>query len=312
METIIQPLNFDTLIKEYIDDLKLRNYEKSTRDGYKTRITSFTNFLTQKNTNLSQVSKKELKQYLVENQHLSFRTLIHAFSALNSFMNYLIYEELILNNPIPIFRERYLRTYKKQGRKQIRQIISVQQMSQYLNSIIDPRDKAVTTLFAKTGIRRTELIDIDLDDIDWERNQITLKPKGKRSNLIIYFDNETRTILERWIRIRNEIVDESETALFTNIRGNRLKRRGIQDLVTKYATRQGLHDQKSKDLSKHFTAHCFRHWFTTHLRRNEMPRDMIKELRGDARRDAMDIYYHIDQEDLRTEYLRAIPRLGLI
>ena len=60
-----------------------------------------------------------------------------------------------------------------------------------------------------------------------------------------------------------------------------------------------------------FTPHYCRHWFTTHLRRNGMKREYIKELRGNSRNEAMDIYYQIDRDELRRSYLANIPTLGI-
>jgi integrase/recombinase XerD len=62
-------------------------------------------------------------------------------------------------------------------------------------------------------------------------------------------------------------------------------------------------------MEDHFTPHCCRHWFTTHLRRAGMPREFIQELRGDKRRDAIDVYDHIDRQELRRAYLAYIPKL---
>jgi integrase/recombinase XerD len=64
-------------------------------------------------------------------------------------------------------------------------------------------------------------------------------------------------------------------------------------------------------MEDHFSPHCCRHWFTTHLRRAGMKREFIQELRGDRRRDAIDIYDHIDKEELREAYLAYIPQLGI-
>ena len=85
----------------------------------------------------------------------------------------------------------------------------------------------------------------------------------------------------------------------------------VYDQVTKHAERVGIHNPDSPRIEDHFTPHCFRHWFTTHLRRAEMNKDFIKELRGDSRGEAMDIYDHIDKKELRKAYLAAIPRLGI-
>ena len=81
--------------------------------------------------------------------------------------------------------------------------------------------------------------------------------------------------------------------------------------ITKYAKRLGYHNPKSQRLEDHFGPHCFRHWFTTWLLRNGMPREYIKELRGDKRKEAIDIYHHIDKQELRKTYLACIPKLGI-
>jgi integrase/recombinase XerD len=177
---------------------------------------------------------------------------------------------------------------------------------------MNPRDKAIVTLLAKTGIRRGELIRIDLEDIDWIDQSIRLKPHPKRSNCLVFFDDECARVLKRWMKTRDSYhVQPGCSALFVNERGGRLQRHGVSHAVTKHATRIGLHDPASRRLDERFTPHCCRHWFTTHLRRNGMQRELIKELRGDARRDAMDIYDHIDKRELKRAYLAAIPQLGI-
>ena len=151
-----------------------------------------------------------------------------------------------------------------------------------INSILEPRDKAIVTLLAKTGIRRGELIDIDMDDVDWESQSIRLKPKNKRSNRVVFFDDETAIVLHRWMRTReNWEVKQGIKALFVGEQGKRLRRNGVYYAVVKHAERVGLHDPSSDRMEDHFGPHCCRHWFTTHLRRNSMSREFIKELRGD-------------------------------
>ena len=82
-------------------------------------------------------------------------------------------------------------------------------------------------------------------------------------------------------------------------------------MIRAAAIRTGLHNASSDRMEDHFSPHCCRHWFTTHLRRAGMPREFIQELRGDARREAIDIYDHIDREELRKSYLAHGPQLGV-
>jgi len=104
----------------------------------------------------------------------------------------------------------------------------------------------------------------------------------------------------------------ARAALFIGKQGNRIGRNILYNLITKHATRLGLHNPDSNKLEDHFSPHCFRYWFTTNLRRNGMNREFIKELRGDSRGEAIDIYDHIDHEELRKAYLTAIPKLGIV
>jgi len=152
---------------------------------------------------------------------------------------------------------------------------------------------------------------MDVEDVDFTESRIKLKEK-KRSNLFVYFDDECAVILGRWLRARDQYANPGEAAMFVGDRGARLGRNMVYRIVTENAERIGFHDSASDYLEDHFSPHCFRHWFTTHLRRNGLSREFIKELRGDSRKEAVDIYDHIDHGELRKSYLAAMPRLGII
>lgn len=79
----------------------------------------------------------------------------------------------------------------------------------------------------------------------------------------------------------------------------------------KYAKNLGFQNSDSISLEDHFNPHCFMHWFTTWLLRNGMPREYVKELRGDKRGESIDVYHHINKEELRKAYLAYIPKLGI-
>jgi integrase/recombinase XerD len=138
-----------------------------------------------------------------------------------------------------------------------------------------------------------------------------LKPAPKRSNRVVFFDDECAFTLRRWLRVREKL-NPKNGALFVSYQSlNRLDRNGLYTAVVKYARRLGFHDPDSARVEDHFGPHCFRHFFTTMLLRNGMQREYVKELRGDSRREAIDIYHHIDREDLRRSYLACIPKLGV-
>ena len=94
-------------------------------------------------------------------------------------LDILEYERYIDKNPIYEVRKRYLRKYKDNDDGQVRKFISVEEMAKLINSTMDVRDRAIIALLAKTGIRRNELIKLDIDDIDWVEQSIRLKPTRK-------------------------------------------------------------------------------------------------------------------------------------
>ena len=305
------------LIDVFIDDCKLRNLSLETIRSYRSTLKIIIAFINRVGLSIERLDKRsliELLRYFKDERKVSYKTIDNYFFALSSFFSFLNYIEEVEGNPVIPFRERYMTQYKnpKRSTEPKRKLISVEEMSVLINSILDPRDKAMITLLAKTGIRRGELIDIDLDDINWAEQCIKLKQKRKRSNLTVFFDDETAYVLQRWLRTRgNYRIEDGCKALFVGEHGGRLKRHGICHAVTKHTLKVGLHDPSSPRMKDHFTPHCLRHWFTTHLRRNEISREFLKELRGDSRREAVDIYDHIDKNELKRAYLAAIPTLGI-
>ncbi len=303
------------LIRDFLVDCELRNMTSDTIMNYKSNLRIFSSFLHSKNVGIRNVDYKVLRDfldYLKNVREDSMKRIGNYFSALSSFYDYIVIEGIVTGNPVPPVRKRYLRSYKKYSPQGHRQAISVEEMSMLINSILDPKYKAMAILFAKTGIRRGELIRIDVEDINWKDLSILLKPCAKRSNRKVFFDDECARILKRWFVRREQFsIGVDNPALFISKKGTRLQRSQITRKISQYAENVGLHNPKSKRLEKRFTPHYFRHWFTTWLLRDRMPRAYVKELRGDSRRDAIDIYNHIDYEDLRIQYLSCIPKLGI-
>lgn len=306
------------LIERFTSDCQLRGLTSESIRGYTGNLRIVSRFLSGGRLTLQDLNRdvlKEVLNYLLEERGVSHRTVGDYFSALSSLYKFLIWEGLTETNPIIPFRERYLTSYKNLRHNSIseRKLISVEEMTMLINSVLDPRNKAIITVLAKTGVRRGELLDMDVGDIDWEEQCIRLKPKAKRSNRRVFFDDETAIVIRRWLRAReNWEVRPDVKALFVGEHGRCLGRNGVYYSVVKHAERVGLHDPNSSRIEDHFSPHCCRHWFTTHLRRNGMSREFIKELRGDSRGEAIDIYDHIDTDELRKAYLAAIPRLGIV
>jgi integrase/recombinase XerD len=306
--------NSMALINDFGRDCKLRGMTEESIRRYVSSLKIFTNYLDGRGLSVYDVDVHVLKNFL---QHVIYerktkrKTVENYFSALSAFYDYLAFEGYVPSNIVLPFRKRYLRRYKNDFDDPERKLISIEEMSRLVNSILDPRDKAIAVLLAKTGIRRGELLRLDVEDINWEEYSITLKPTPKRSNRTVFFDEECAAALRRWLKVREKLNSPTNALFISHQSLNRLDRNGLYTAIVKYAKRLGYHNPNSPRLEDHFGPHCFRHWFTTWLLRNGMPREYVKELRGDKRREAIDIYHHIDRDDLRKTYLAYIPKLGI-
>lgn len=299
-----------SLLEDFRADCELRNL--GCTKIYHIYSGEFCRFLESRGKQPEHVQRDDLKAFLqvIRERNMKFSSQERVFSCISQFYAYLVEEEIISSNPIPSFRRRYLREFKEGSSSEPRQLISVDQAAMLLNSILNSRDKAILTMLFKTGMRRGELCRLDVCDIDLQNMSLVLKPTAKRSNRQLFFDHEAARILQAWMNLRTSWRMGGES-LFPSTVSPRISPMEVDTITKKYAERVGLHDPSSKSLEKRFTPHCCRHWFTTHLRRAGMPREFIQELRGDSRRDAIDIYDHIDRDELRRSYLAHIPQLGI-
>jgi integrase/recombinase XerD len=304
----------DSLMESYLQDCSIRGMSPRSLPGYKSALKMYGQYLDSRNLEIMKADRDALRgfiEYMRNERLVSQRTIELAFSVLSGFYEFLVYENKIPSNPVLAVRKRYIKRYKDNGDRNERKLISVEDMARLIDCIPDIRDKAIITLLAKTGIRRNELITLDVSDVDLIENSIRLKPTGKRSNRTVFFDSEAAIILRRWLRIREGMNQKMEPALFLSSWGCRISRNDVYRVVTEAARRAGLHSPESNRMEDHFSPHCCRHWFCTHLFRAGMRREFIKELRGDSRKDAFDLYNHIDLKELKEAYLASIPQLGI-
>lgn len=299
------------LIARFQEDCRLSGFVST--DDYVYRARAFFAFLESRGKTPIDADKDDIKAFLVslKDRGIKFRTIDRIFSCISALYGFLIEEDLVENNPILPFRKRYLRKYKNDNDSEIRKLISIEDASKLVNSVLDTKDRCLLFLLFETGMRVGELLSLDVNDVDPDKGEVHLKQTSKRSNRVLYLDDEAIAVLSRWLISRKNRLGSEDPALFISKAGSRMKKRSIEDIIEKHAERVGLHDPHSKKLEDRFTPHCCRHWFVTHLLWAGMSRDFVKELRGDTHGEAIDIYNHIDKKELRESYLAHIPQLGI-
>jgi site-specific recombinase XerD len=117
-------------------------------------------------------------------KRLTTQTIRSRLNALSSFYNFLIFEGIRKDNPVHEVRARYLNQYKTDGERHTHKLISVVEAKKLVEFFLDVRDQAMVLLMLKAGVRRGELLCMEVPDIHWEDQSILLKEKKKRSNRI--------------------------------------------------------------------------------------------------------------------------------
>ncbi len=302
-------------IKDFSEDCRSRGLTQHTIATYKSNVATFLNYV----DNPLNVDISTLRKFLDHLKEMEFKrgksikkgvhpkTIKAYFSAISTYYDFLVFNRQLEISPIPSFTKRYLSRIKQQyNGENTRQLITIDQMKQLINLDMPIQDRAILMVLVKTGIRRGELLSIDSGDLNLEKKEIILKPKAKRTNRLVIFDDETARVLQLFLDWRK--TRTKTDALFISPLGLRLNKEVPNEILARHGSILGLHDPNGA-LNQKLTPHCMRHSFTTYLRREGMPREMIQELRGDRRKDAIDIYDHIDLSELKDRYFKCIPRL---
>lgn len=163
------------------------------------------------------------------------------------------------------------------------------------------RDRVIMLCFYETGIRLSELVELDVCDVDLQSSQ--LKVLGKRNKeRVVPFAAELRSEFESYVSLRAEVAAPGEAALFLSRNGGRVSRSQVYRIVNKRLS--SVTDIKKK------SPHVLRHSFATAMLNNSAELAAVKELLGHERLATTEIYTHLTFEELKRFYEKAHPRAG--
>jgi len=245
-----------------------------------------------------QLDAHKLRQYVASRHHqgLSGRSIQRELSALRSFYNYLLQEHLVSLNPAQGI------SAPKSARK-LPKTLDVDQISHLLNQqpeeILEIRDHAMMELFYSSGLRLSELIGLNLQDMDLSEGITTVTGKGNKTR-IVPVGKFARKAIELWLAQRKLLIKEAETALFISRNGTRISQRSVQTRLQRYAIKSGL--------PEHLHPHKLRHSFASHILESSQDLRAVQELLGHADISTTQIYTHLDFQHLASVYDQAHPR----
>ena len=278
----------------------LHYLSKYTRDAYHRDLNYLQNYCIKKNIKKwSNLKSQQLRDFISDRHRkgISGRTLQRNLSSIRTFYRYLCKIDVVSINPAEGI------ITPKSARK-LPKLLDVDQTFQLLeikeNDVLAIRDKAIIELIYSSGLRLTEVISLNIDDIDSIDRVLTVIGKGKKARNLPIGKFAIQAI-DDWLKSRQQLVkNNKERALFISNRGSRISPRSVQERIKRWAVKQGL--------SGNVHPHMLRHSFASHILESSGDLRAVQELLGHADISTTQVYTHLDFQHLAQVYDKTHPR----
>lgn len=281
---------------------KLRNeriLSSNTQLSYRRDLTQFVDFCVQHAIATWRDVDEHTVRAFVAWRHrggLGGRSLQRELSAVRSFFGFLLDEGLAGHNPARAVRA-------PKAPRRLPEALDVDQAACLVSIPGDDdlslRDRAILELFYSSGLRLSELVGLDLADIDLCEAMARVTGKGRKTR-DVPIGRYAVAALQAWVSRRAMLVNEGEQALFTSRRGGRISRRNVQQRIRTWAQRQGIQTRVHP--------HMLRHSFASHMLESSGDLRAVQELLGHADIATTQVYTHLDFQHLANVYDRTHPR----
>ena len=278
-----------------------KGFSDHTINSYKNDINKFLNFLLERKIELREVSKIEIRDFLADQYDLglSKKTIARRLASIKSLFKFLFNSSFVIKNPTL-----FLSTPKMS--KKLPDFIDEKMINELMNqpdigSEKGLRDKAVLELFYSTGMRLSELINLNISSVDDKNNLIRVTGKGSKERLIP-FGKRAKFSIENYLNKRALSLSSSnnEVPLFVNDKNERVPRRTIQRRISNYI--------KMIASGKRLGPHTLRHTFATHLMDRGADIRAVGDLLGHSSLSSTQVYTHVKPERMKEVYKQSHPR----
>ena len=280
---------------------KVKQASANTIASYMRDIRQFSEWLRkEEDVDIVDASQVNISDYLshLENDGRSGATVSRNLASLKNFYNYVVSSGFLESTPVTDI-------HVDRGEKKLPQILTGREIELLLAQPVCTdakgfRDKAMLEVMYATGIRVTELIDLDVDDVNLDLG--TIKCAGsKKSRSIPLYPAALKALTVYLHDIRKGMVsDPHETALFVNVSGSRMSRQGFWKILKYY--------QASAHIEKEITPHTLRHSFAVHLLENGADLGSVQELMGHSDISSTQLYTQMINQKLKSVYDKCHPK----
>lgn len=288
MRNIISSIT-DESTKDFLEYLKYeRRVSVNTVDSYGENLLLLKNYT---NKDLISLKKEDIKDFL-DNVEATARTKAHYLTVFNSFYKYLVFMDKIKSNPCDGIKapklEKKLPTYLTN--EEIAKLFNIR-----LTKPVDYRNKAILEVMYATGARISEVINLELNQIDFEECIIRVVGKGKKER-IIPLDDVAIEALDNYINNYRLFLIKNETRnyVFLNKNGEKISRQMIFKILKNLANKVGI--------TKEISPHTLRHSFASNLLNNGADLRVIQELLGHENLETTEIYSHLQNKKIKDDY----------
>ncbi len=292
-------LDFVGAYENYLS--KVKQASANTIASYMRDIRQYSEWLhTNTDVDVVDASQVNISDYLshLEQEGRSGATVSRSLASLKNFYSYIVSSGFLESTPVTDI-------HVDRGEKKLPQILTGREIELLLaqpacTDAKSFRDKAMLEVMYATGIRVTELIDLDVDDVNLELG--TIKCAGsKKSRSIPLYPAALKALNVYLTDIRRSMVsDPDETALFVNVGGSRMSRQGFWKILKSY--------QVSAHIEKEITPHTLRHSFAVHLLENGADLGSVQELMGHSDISSTQLYTQMINQKLKSVYDKCHPK----
>lgn len=302
MERSLEAVNMRKELSQFLTSLKHeKNASPHTISSYRRDLLQLAVFLEERKVKLKEVDNIVLRGFLAVLQEKKNKksTIARKLASIRTFFQFCIKMKWLEDNPAKV-----VATPKQE--RHVPSFLSEDEMAEFLDipdsrQPLDLRDKCLLELLYATGIRVSELVGINLEDVDFTERLIRIRGKGKKERLVP-FGKKAEDSLGSYVRARWELQkgEGDDAALFLNYRGERLTSRSVERIVDKYI--------RITALQRKISPHSLRHSFASHLLSRGADLRVIQELLGHESLATTQKYTHLDLKQLLEVYKKSHPR----
>ena len=289
-------------LKSFFDFLEIeKKYSSNTIEAYRNDLNVFSRFLTDEFdvNNINNTNYSFVRSWIVDlvNKGISNRSINRKITSLNSYFKFILKIGLINENPLT--NHKALKTQKKiQLPFSENEMLSVLDLDNFEDNFTGARDRLIIDLFYTTGIRRIELIQLMISDVNISNKNIKVLGKRNKERIIPLIDS-TINILNKYLVYREELKSD-ETFLFITKKGKQVYEKLIYRIINKYF------DTISTKVKK--SPHIIRHSFATHLLNNGADLNSVKDLLGHSSLAATQVYTNRSIDEIKKVFAKSHPR----